>query len=1611
MNSFLRKVFSHKHLFRTLFTGFLLIATIGVWGQTNINAGSTNYTQDFNSLASSGSGITWTNNTTLTGWYAATDATASISTYDINTGTTTTGGLYSFGIAGTNVITERALGYAASNAFFGTAGTQKGYLGWRLKNNTTSTISSITITWTGEQWRRDNTVNQTLLLSYQTGTTVTSLTTGTWTSAGSTFTSPQIVGGAAALDGNTAANRTANISVTITVSIPSGSEIMLRWEDLNDSGNDHQLALDDVTVNAVVTPLSTNIPSDPGVNWVGANQNPTGYTQPINCSGTSPFVFKYRRIATTTAQPTDGRGQWATTIYSQASGDVYNWNMNGNPQGILFTSDGTCGSQGGWNRKWAFTTSGNSANNDAVNAITYMTSGGADMGLNMSTSGYYTFVLRDVGYANSDFYVGYTAATPVSLSHSTSSQVTLNGDYTTTIQATLSTTPSAQESFYVRYRVGTNDFSTGTSITTAGTVSGTTVTFTIPSQSVGSTIYYYIFSTTVPYATINGYSEQNKSLSALAVADNSNANYSFTIPATTTYTWAGGATGAWTTSSNWSPVGVPGNGDAVVFNNSTSVTVTAIPSVNLRSITMTSTGAVVWQASGSRTINVGFTGATNPVLSVPSGKQFNFTGTANDIVLNIKSGYTATIAGSITFSGSGSVAHRLTGEATSAITFQNGSIFTAGTNFSGNAFGDVGVTNTVIFESGSIYDYFAGANPFGLNNPDSKVVFQSGSLYRHNTTSFPSFSGRTYANVQIMSGAGTSLNNLTGSSGFTVNNLILETGVTLGLNLSGSHSIKGDITIASGATLNFAPSSTGTVNFNGSSEQYVTVNGTGSITTGANATLSVAANSTLNFVGESYAGGSGTFVLQSNSAIGIGSASGITTAGTNAGNVRTATRTFISDATYIYNGAYNQVTGTGLPTTISESIKIANTGSAGNNTVTLTNTNLTATTLYLNQGLFAAGTNQNLNIAHNGQIYGNGGSTTSDASAGSITFIGTGTTYGITQTNPSLYYVILKNNGGIDYSGVSFNGTGSASATIMNSLRLDNGSYITQAPYYQSGSTLIYNTGGTYGRNVEWGSASNQGYPHHVTVQGNTTVNLFSNPIAPDELSIGGDLTLGNSNGYGRVNLNNGMTKPLSVGGSLIIGTTSVTSQNSQLNLSSGNGGDLWLDGDFTRYPNGEYNDNSRAIFFKGNSDSYINTPNVTISAGEPTQYFSYLLMQKTTSTADVTLNCPVGIYNQLTLNSGTITSTNTNLLVMVDNSTVSGGSDASFVNGPMKKIGNDAFVFPVGKLFATNPLSGSSVGGHHIIGISAPSGTSEEFIAEYYLGNANLIGPITASGLVRVSACEYWRLERNGSSNVHVTLSWNSRSNCNVGYVTDLSTLVVAHNSATTTGGAAPFTGGNWDSYGRNSTTGTTGPTGAGTITWNNVTTFSPFALGSTDQNDNPLPFNLNRFNATPAKKNILLDWAVGNNHEQQSYTLERSKDGIHFEAITHVAALKDVTVAEYTYADEQPLTGWNYYRLRATDNLLRQATSRIIRIWWGQGPAVISVLPNPASEKIVINLSDPSSITEIQIVNSTGQVVKQTRSVQFSNEVHISSLQAGMYYIRLFGKNGLTTKSFVKQ
>jgi hypothetical protein len=290
------------------------------------------------------------------------------------------------------------------------------------------------------------------------------------------------------------------------------------------------------------------------------------------------------------------------------------------------------------------------------------------------------------------------------------------------------------------------------------------------------------------------------------------------------YTWSGADGGSWTVATNWTPSRTsPATNDILQFSGNTSKTITNVTTQTIGQLLISGTSTIItFQSAGAVMLTIG--GGTGTDLSVSSGCQFNLSaGSASNIItINLLASVTGVIAGSMTFSGA---AHKLTAADASGIIFQSGAVFTTAAGFTGNAFGG-GTTNSVLFSGGSQYNSGAGSDPFSTTS--GVCQFQTGSLYKHTQSdNIPSFSGRTYANVEFdLAGATWTV---TGTSAIVMNNLTITHGI-LNFNMSANpgHSIKGNISVASGQTLNFNPSASGTINLNGTSSQ--TISGTGTIT-------------------------------------------------------------------------------------------------------------------------------------------------------------------------------------------------------------------------------------------------------------------------------------------------------------------------------------------------------------------------------------------------------------------------------------------------------------------------------------------------------------------------------------------------------------------------------------------------------------------------------------------------------------------------------------------------------------------------------------------------------------------------------------------------------------
>ncbi|GHC13345.1 hypothetical protein [Cerasicoccus arenae] len=257
----------------------LLASISALHGQISLT--DAGYTQDFNATGtfslSYGTGShTWTDNSTIPGWYAATDSPnngnyrASNGRGQSPTSVTPNSSLFAFrtgtGIDGN----DGALGSIAD-------GTHHAVIGVQFTNNTASAINGLDISYTGEQWAW-NSSSDLNSLNFAYSTDATSLSTGVWTDVSLlNFTALYSGGSGEALNGNSdeifengtgyvaktagqaggpGATNFTNIGSTLTgLSIAPGETFWFRWTDnFNDegfSGVGQGIAIDNFSVGVI----------------------------------------------------------------------------------------------------------------------------------------------------------------------------------------------------------------------------------------------------------------------------------------------------------------------------------------------------------------------------------------------------------------------------------------------------------------------------------------------------------------------------------------------------------------------------------------------------------------------------------------------------------------------------------------------------------------------------------------------------------------------------------------------------------------------------------------------------------------------------------------------------------------------------------------------------------------------------------------------------------------------------------------------------------------------------------------------------------------------------------------------------------------------------------------------------------------------------------------------------------------------------------------------------------------------------------------------------------------------------------------------------------------
>jgi len=372
-------------------------------------------------------------------------------------------------------------------------------------------------------------------------------------------------------------------------------------------------------------------------------------------------------------------------------------------------------------------------------------------------------------------------------------------------------------------------------------------------------------------------------------------------------------------------------------------------------------------------------------------------------------------------------------------------------------------------------------------------------------------------------------------------------------------------------------------------------------------------------------------------------------------------------------------------------------------------------------------------------------------------------------------------------------------------------------------------------------------------------------------------------------------------------------------------------------------------------------------------------VMMNVNNSEGITLSAPLQIPYLLRLTNGKIFNAPGTVLTIADNAVIIGGSDDRFVTGPIRKLGNESFMFPLGKGMRYAPVA-----------ISAGADITEEYIAEYHVGNPQWVfGNSYDTPITHMSALEWWGIDRrSGSAPREVTIFVTAYSDATL--LADLRVL--------------RYDGSFWKNEGNISYFGLS----VGPITSQPISNFNspgnptPFSIGSVSAVTNPLDVEMVRFDGTLlTRRSAKLEWEIAD-YPEDNFVFEVQRDnGNGFVTIGTVSANPTATV--YQFIDYTLRPGENFYRIRILALATNTVIGKTIMVYNPAEIFSIRSVVDRASIQLHVELNE-SQMVNIMIADNYGRMIWQRSELLVKGRNHLvypmNKLPAGIYNIIIIGR-----------
>lgn len=170
-------------------------------------------------------------------------------------------------------------------------------------------------------------------------------------------------------------------------------------------------------------------------------------------------------------------------------------------------------------------------------------------------------------------------------------------------------------------------------------------------------------------------------------------------------------------------------------------------------------------------------------------------------------------------------------------------------------------------------------------------------------------------------------------------------------------------------------------------------------------------------------------------------------------------------------------------------------------------------------------------------------------------------------------------------------------------------------------------------------------------------------------------------------------------------------------------------------------------------------------------------------------------------------------------------------------------------------------------------------------------------------------------------------------------------------------------------------------------------------------LPVKLTSFHAYKEKGKGVLRWSTTSGNDLSYFEIQRSEDGMNWTKIGEVfralntSGEKDII---YSFTDENPSSGVNYYRLKQVLSGHKFILSKTAVIHFSGNPSARSVYPNPTKDFVYVK--DLSLNETILVFDNMGKLLIRQKARSATEQIDLSKMMTGTYQVLIINNAGQT-------